>query len=136
MQQITVKKCPAHRTGIKWFCYICWILSGALMGIVQDWKLYLVIISLIMFPTFLMHIYFDTWAIDFSADAIIRHRWGTEQSHGWNDIHLVTTHFSPTEGAYIRIRFRDNKTIQFRMIDENATEAKKMLLKHTSIKTM
>lgn len=136
MQQITVKKCPAHRTGIKWFCYICWVLSGVLMGLVQDWKIYLVIISLIMFPTFLMHIYFDTWTIDFSAGAIIRRRWGTEQSYGWKDVQQVTSNFSPTEGPYIRIRFRDGRVFQFRMVDENAAEAKKMLLKHTSIKTM
>ena len=134
MQQITVKKCPAHRTGIKWFCYICWVLSGVLMGLVQDWKIYLVIISLIMFPTFLMHIYFDTWTIVFTAGAIIRHRWGTEQSYGWKDVQQVTTNFSPTEGPYIRIRFRDGKAFQFRMVDENAAEAKQMLLKRTSIK--
>lgn len=136
MQQITVKKCPAHRSGIKWFCYICWMLSAVLMAIVQDWTISLVIISLIMFPAFLMHIYFHTWSIDFTAGGIIRHRWGTEQSYGWNDIQQVTSHFSPTEGPYIRIWFRNGKAFQFRMDDENAAAAKKILLKHTSLKTM
>ena len=82
-------------------------------------------------------LYFLTWNIRFEEKVIIKHVFFVEISRcSYSMLREVMKRYYTSERNFtIRMHFVNNKTIQFRMDDENAEKAVKVLQKHCSIKT-
>jgi hypothetical protein len=135
MEHITVKKPKSQRAFAMSIVVAAWMLSHILQGMTDDRLLRVLILLLVAGPMVLPAVYFETWAITFHKDEIIRNRWGRLRRYTWSDILEVRSFRSQTDGECIRIRFRDGKEFQFRKEDDRAHEAMKLILKHTSIKS-
>lgn len=134
MEHITVKKPKSHRTFAMSIVVVAWVLTNILRSMTDDRMLRVLILLLVAGPMMLPSVYFESWAITFHKEEIIRNRWGRLRRYTWSDIREVRSYRSQTEGECIRICFRDGKAFQFRTDDENAGKAVKVILKHTSIR--
>lgn len=133
MEHIVVKKKKSHRTAVRWFAFLGWFLTMDLRHLSDDGILGFLLLVLLGTPLMLLLVYYEDWAITFYKGEIIRNRWNRLRRYSWADVQEVTSFRSATEGESICIHFQDGKTFQFRREDENAGEAVKLILKHTSI---
>ena len=82
-------------------------------------------------------LYFLTWNIQFEEKTIVKRVFFTEISrYSYSAIREVVKRYYTSEHIFtIRMCFTNGKALQFRMDDENAEKAVKVLQKHCSIKT-
>lgn len=136
MEYISVMKKKSHRTGIRWFVFSSWFLTGFLLDMTEDRPLRFLILALIIAPLVLLLCYFEDWAVTFYKGKIIRNRLGRQRQYPWTEVQEVTSFRSATDGETICILFRDGKAFRFRREDENGEKAVKLILKHNSIRSI
>lgn len=133
---IVIKKCKSHRIGIAIFAIlILVILTVCVLSMHSAAALLLYIPPLVIFAP--LTLYYLTWNIRFEEKSIVNCVFFTETSiFSYSALREVVKRYYTSERNFtIRMHFTNGKTLQFRMDDENAEKAVKVLQKHCSIKT-
>ena len=133
---VVVRKCKSHRAGIAVFAILMFaILTVIILSSHSATALLFYIPPMIILVT--LALYFLTWNIRFEEKVIIKHVFFVEISRcSYSMLREVMKRYYTSERNFtIRMHFVNNKTIHFRMDDENAEKAVKVLQKHCSIKT-
>ena len=106
------------------------IFYGTLSALLLYIPLLIIIIPLIIFTI--------TWQLRFEKDHIVEVLFFRKiKTYPYTQLREVTQqYFTSQHGYCVRMHFTDGKTIQFRMDDEGAARAVKLLCKHHSIKTI
>lgn len=136
MKHLVVRKKKSHRIGIRCFAVLGSLTFFLLLCLTNDFLLSLLIFMLTQSPMALLLFYYESWAIVFCRDKILKRCWGHTRGYDWTDIQEVSSYRSATEGPYILIRFRDGKMLRFRIEDENGAKAVGLIMKHTSIRSL
>lgn len=138
-KQIVVRQCKAHRIGLWFFSAVFTFTLLAYVIIMVNLTelppitavMYCIIPVAVLIP---LPLYYASWQITFNANGIHKRLfWINAGSHSWTQIKEVRSAFSCTEQEVISIHFKDRKIVRFRMICENADEARKLILTHCSI---
>ena len=133
---VVVRKCKSHRIGIAVFAILMFvILTVIILSLHSAAALLLYIPPLIILM--LLTFYYLTWNIRFEEKMIVKCVCFTTISRCSYSIlrEVVKRYYTSERNFTIRMYFVNKKTIQFRMDDENAEKAVKVLQKHCSIKT-
>ena len=133
---IVVRKCKSHRTGIAVFGILMFvILTLIILSLHSAAALLLYIPALVLLAP--LTIYFLTWNIRFEDKTIVKSAFFADLSKfSYSALRDVVKRYYTSERNFtIRMHFTNGKTLQFRMDDENAEKAVKVLQKHCSIKT-
>ena len=133
---VVVRKCKSHRTGIAVFGILMFvILTIIILSFHSAAALLLYIPPMII----LVHLtlYYLTWNIRFEDKTIVKSAFFADLSKfSYSALRDVVKRYYTSERNFtIRMHFTNGKTLQFRMDDENAEKAVKVLQKHCSIKT-
>ena len=133
---IVIKKCKSHRIGISVLAILLLgILTACVLSLHRAAALLLYIPVLVLFAP--LTIYFLTWNIRFEDKTIVKSAFFADLSKfSYSALREVVKRYYISERNFtIRMHFANGKTLQFRMDDENAEKAVKVLQKHCSIKT-
>ena len=133
---VVVRKCKSHRIGIAVFSILMFvILTVIILSLHSSAALLLYIPPLIILVS--LTLYYLTWNIRFEEKMIVKCVFFTKISRCSYSIlrEVVKRYYTSERNFTIRMYFVNKKTIQFRMDDENAEKAVKVLQKHCSIKT-
>lgn len=136
-KSIVVKKCKSHRIGITVFAILMLVILTVCV-----WLFHSAAALLFYIPPLLIFapltLYFLTWNIRFEENAIVKRAFFVEISRfSYSALQEVVKRYYVSERNFtIRMQFKNGKTLQFRMDDENAEKAVKTLLTHHSIKTI
>lgn len=137
---VVIRLCKSHRIAV-------YILSGslilfslaAMMLLVSFTEfragMKLLLCAAAILPLLPLPLYFAAWQITFHKGGIRRRLfWIHQENLPWTQVAEVRATWSAAErNRIIRIRFRDGKTIRFRMDCENAEKARRFILSHCSI---
>lgn len=133
---VIVRKCKAHRTGVLAFSLLAVsVLTACVMAMQTPAAILLYIpILIILSPVAL---YYLTWQIRFEDKEIVRSVLGRKtRTYSFTILREVVKSYYVSERNFtVRMYFLDGKMFQFRMNDENAIQAVKILQRHCSIKT-
>ena len=138
-KQIVVRQCKSHCIGIWAFSavFIFALLAFVIfMANLTDFSPVIAVMYCVIPVAVLMllPLYYASWQITFDANGIHKRLfWINVGSHTWAQVQEVRSAFSYTEQEVISILFKDGKTLRFRMMCENATQARKLILSHSSI---
>ena len=133
---IVVRKCKSHRAGIAVFAILMFaILTIIILSLHSAAALLLYIPPMIILMP--LTLYYLTWNIRFEEKVIVKRVFFVEISRCSYSMlcEVVKRYYTSERNFTIRMHFLNKKTIQFRMDDENAEKAVKVLQKHCSIKT-
>ena len=138
MQKMTivVRKCKNHRIGVAVFAILMFvILTVIILSLHSAVALLLYIPPMIILVP--LALYFLTWNIRFEEKVIVKYVFFVEISRCPYSMlrEVVKRYYTSERNFTIRMHFLNKKTMQFRMDDENAGKAVKVLQKHRSIKT-
>ena len=134
---IVVRKCKSHLAGIAVFAILMFvILTVIILSLHSSAALLLYIPPLIILVP--LTLYYLTWNIRFEEKVIVKRVFFSEISRfSYSALQEVVKRYYVSERNFtIRMQFKNGKTLQFRMDDENAEKAVKTLLTHHSIKTI
>ena len=137
---VVVKMRKSHRIFILTtfsFSFICTLMAMIYVISASDYDIEIVLFLLAV-PAFLFlsyPLYYATWQIAFDSDGIQKRLfWINQKRHAWTQVKAVHSAWLISERSFgISIKFKDRKTIRFRMDCENAEQAKKQILSHCSI---
>lgn len=133
---VIVRKCKAHRTGVLAFSLlVVSVLTACVIAMQTPAAILLYIpILIILSPVAL---YYLTWQIRFEDKEIVRSVLGRKtRTYSFTILREVVKSYYVSERNFtVRMYFLDGKMFQFRMNDENAIQAVKILQRHCSIKT-
>ena len=137
MQKMTivVRKCKNHRIGVAVFAILMFvILTVIILSLHSAVALLLYIPPMIILVP--LALYFLTWNIRFEEKVIVKYVFFVEISRCPYSMlrEVVKRYYTSERNFTIRMHFLNKKTMQFRMDDENAGKAVKVLQKHRSIK--
>ena len=133
---VVVRKCKSHRAGIAVFAILMFaILTIIILSLHSAAALLLYIPPMIILMP--LTLYYLTWNIRFEEKVIVKRVFFVEISRCSYSMlcEVVKRYYTSERNFTIRMHFLNKKTIQFRMDDENAEKAVKVLQKHCSIKT-
>ena len=133
---IVVRKCKSHRAGIAVFAILMFvILTVIILSLHSAAALFLYIPPMIILIP--LTLYYLTWNIRFEENVIVKSVFFSEISRfSYFALREVVKRYYTSERNFtIRMHFVNKKIVQFRMDDENAEKAVKVLQKHCSIKT-
>jgi hypothetical protein len=110
-------------------------LSALLLSIF--YRRYLLL--LLFFPLALIFtiilIYVESWQIVFSSSSVIRKVFFVKVGHySYSSLNDACLLYSLTDHEYVVLSFANNKCIRFRMKDENASKALKVIRSHKSVR--
>lgn len=137
---VVVKMCNSH-------CIMILILSAFLSICMLAAMIYMIsssefgpgidllLLAISTIPFLPLPLYYATWQITFDADGIQQRLfWINQKRHAWTQVTEVRSAWLISERNFgISIKFKDGKTIRFRMDCENAEKARKLILSHRSI---
>lgn len=133
---IVVKKCKNHRAGIAVFAILMFVILTVIIFSLHGAAALLLYIPpmIILMP---LTLYYLTWNIRFEEKVIVKRVFLVEISRcSYSMLREVVKRYYTSERNFsITMYFLNKKTMQFRMDDENAEKAVKVLQKHCSIKT-
>ena len=133
---VIVKKCKHHRIGIVFLSiFLLAVLTVCVIATRTPVAILLYIPPLmLLFP---MVLYYLTWQIRFEEEVIVRTVLGRKtRTYSFTMLREVVKRYYISElNNIVRMVFSDGKVLQFRMDDENAVQAVKILQRHCSIKT-
>ena len=134
-ETVIVKKCKAHRIGIVVFSIVmltvltfCVVAMHTPVAI-----LFYIPVLIILSP---MVLYYLTWQIRFDKKGIVRYIFGKKaRKYSFTMLReAVKSYYVSERNFTVRMHFIDGKVLQFRMDDENAVQAVKILQRHCSIR--
>ena len=133
---IVVRKCKSHRTGIAVLAILMFVILTVIILSLHSAAALLLYIPpmIILMP---LTLYYLTWNIRFEENVIVKSVFFAEISRcSYSMLREVVKRYYTSERNFtIRMHFVNKKTIQFRMDDENAEKAVRVLQKHCSMKT-
>ena len=133
---VVVRKCKSHRIGIAVFAILMFVILTVIILSLHSAAALLLYIPpmIILMP---LTLYYLTWNIRFEENVIVKSVFFAEISRfSYFALREVVKKYYTSERNFtIRMYFVNKKTIQFRIDDENAEKAVKVLQKHCSIKT-
>ena len=133
---IVVRKCKSHRAGIAVFAILMFVILTVIILSLHSAAALLLYIPpmIILIP---LTVYYLTWNIRFEENVIVKRVFFAEISRfSYFALREVVKRYYTSERNFtIRMHFVNKKIVQFRMDDENAEKAVKVLQKHCSIKT-
>ena len=133
---IVVRKCKSHRAGIAVFAILMFVILTVIILSLHSAAALLLYIPpmIILIP---LTLYYLTWNIRFEENVIVKSVFFAEISRFsyFALREVVKRHYTSERNFTIRMHFVNKKIVQFRMDDENAEKAVKVLQKHCSIKT-
>ena len=134
---IVIKKHTSHRIGTAVVAILMFIvLTVCVLYLHSVVALILFIPPIIIFAP--LTLYFLTWNIRFEETVIVKNVFFMERSRfSYSMLQEVKKrHYTSEPNNFtVHMYFVNGKTIRFRMNDENATKAVKILKRHCSIKT-
>ena len=134
-ETVIVTKCKAHRIGIAVFSIaMLTVLTVcvAAMHTPAAILLYMPVLT-ILSP---IALYYLTWQIRFDKKSIVRYVFGRKaRIYSFTMLRDVVKRYYVSErNITVRMHFIDGKVLQFRMDDENAAQAVRILQRHCSIR--
>ena len=133
---IVVRKCKSHRAVIAVFAILMFVILTVIVLSLHSAAALLLYIPpmIILIP---LTLYYLTWNIRFEENVIVKSVFFAEISRfSYFALREVVKRYYTSERNFtIRMHFVNKKIVQFRMDDENAEKAVKVLQKHCSIKT-
>ena len=138
MKSIIVKKCNSHRIAVRFFT-IVFLLVPAILSLCfkQTVWIMMLLCSPVAVGMILMLLYYETWKISFDSDGVRKMVFGVSgKAYSYHQIKDVISRLSYTEQGIVRITFIDNRSIKFRLEDENADKARKRMLSYHSIRNI
>ena len=132
---IVIKKRKSHRVVITVFSILMLaILTACVLELHGAVALLLYIPPLVILVPFTL--YYLTWNIRFDEKFIVKSVFFIEMNRfSYSTLREVNKrYFSSEQNFAIRMHFMNGKTLQFRMDDENADRAVKIIQKHCSIR--
>ena len=133
---IVVRKSKSHRAGIAVFAILMFVILTVIILSLHSAAALLLYIPpmIILIP---LTLYYLTWNIRFEENVIVKSVFFAEISRcSYSAIREVVKRYYTSERNFtIRMCFTNGKALQFRMDDENAEKAVKVLQTHCSIKT-
>ena len=133
---VVVRKCKSHRIGIAVFAILMFVILTVIILSLHSAAALLLYIPpmIILIP---LTVYYLTWNIRFEENVIVKSVFFAEISRfSYFALREVVKRYYTSERNFtIRMHFVNKKIVQFRMDDENAEKAVKVLQKHCSIKT-
>ena len=133
---VVVRKCKSHRIGIAVFAILMFVILTVIILSLHSAAALLLYIPpmIILIP---LTLYYLTWNIRFEENVIVKSVFFAEISRfSYFALREVVKRYYTSERNFtIRMHFVNKKIVQFRMDDENAEKAVKVLQKHCSIKT-
>ena len=133
---IVVRKCKSHRAGMAVFAILMFVILTVIILSLHSAAALLLYIPpmIILIP---LTLYYLTWNIRFEENVIVKSVFFAEISRfSYFALREVVKRYYTSERNFtIRMHFVNKKIVQFRMDDENAEKAVKVLQKHCSIKT-
>ena len=133
---VIVRKCKAHRLGLLVFSLLVLaVLTACVIAMQTPAAILLYIPFLIILSP--MALYYLTWQIRFEDKEIVRSVFARKtRTYSFTMLRKVVKSYYLSEHNFsVRMYFLDDKILQFRMDDENAIQAVKILQRHCSIKT-
>ena len=133
---VIVRKCKAHRMGLLVFSLLVLaVLTACVIAMQTPAAILLYIPFLIILSP--MALYYLTWQIRFEDKEIVRSVFARKtRTYSFTMLRKVVKSYYLSEHNFsVRMYFLDDKILQFRMDDENAIQAVKILQRHCSIKT-
>lgn len=108
------------------------------MGIVticlkEIWKLMLAGLPVVLFLALLLW-YFESWQIVFFKDGICKRVFFRKRSYQYTQISDAVRGHSVSDLEFVRVVFKDGKAFRFRLQDDNAEKALKMLCKQRTVR--
>ena len=92
------------------------------------------ICGLFLIPMLLLAIYYETWRVSF-GEKICRRIFFFERTYEWRELREAKKYYSLSEKCVILLLvFEGGKSIGFRLNDQNAEKAEKIILKHCNVK--
>ena len=132
---IVIRKCKSHRIGITVFAILMFVILTVIILPLHSAAALLLYIPpmIILIP---LTLYYLTWNIRFEENVIVKSVFFAEISRfSYFALREVVKRYYTSEHNFtIRMHFVNKKIVQFRMDDENAEKAVKVLQKHCSIK--
>ena len=135
-RSLIIKKYKPERVCFR-FAFVFIIVIGAVCAVLTQQYLWLLIFSpmLLFFLTIL--VYFESWHILFGPNGIRKSVFlMNARSYSYSQIMDVFEAYSFTNHGYITLVFHDGKRIVFRLQDENADKAVKIIMAHHSIRRL
>ena len=132
---VIVRKCKTHRIGIIVFSVLVLaVLTACVIAMQTPVAILLYIPFLIILSP--VTLYYLTWQIRFEDKEIVRGVWGRKtRTYSFTMLREVVKSYYVSERNFtVRMYFLDGKMFQFRMDDENAIQAVRILQRHCSIK--
>ena len=138
MKSIIVKKCNSHRIAVRFFTIVCLLVPAILsLCFKQTVWIMMLLCSPVTAWMILMLLYYETWKISFDSDGVRKKVFGVPgKAYSYHQIKDVISRLSYTEQGIVRITFIDNRSIKFRLEDENADKARKRILSYHSIRNI
>lgn len=138
-EDICVKRNKKHRTAIR-LLTVCFVIITTLLILAakqvatkQAW-IYIVVLCIFMnLLLFVLLWYYETWTLIFTRKTIKRILFFSTDTYLYSQIQRITLSYSYTERYNVRIIFLNEKSLRFRLEDENANKAVSRLKKHSSI---
>ena len=133
MRSIIVRKSKMQRNCFRFFLF--WPLSALLLSIFyHKYTLLLVFFPIALTFTIIL-IYMESWQIVFSSNSVTRKVFLFTVGHySYSVLNDVCLLYSLTDHEYVVLSFANNKCIRFRMKDENASKALKLIRSHKSVR--
>lgn len=137
---VTVRRRKSHRVAVfllSAFLMVC--ILGAMICLLSlaeiGWGSSLFFCIAALIPFLPLPVYYATWRITFAPDGIRRCLfWFDQKCRPWTQVNEVRAIWLTSERCQVvSIRFKDGKTIHFRMDCDNAERARKLILSHCSI---
>lgn len=134
--RVTVRKNRAQRFGL-WVLFIFFFAIDVGCTIwLQQFLSALIFLPWILIM-FAMLLYYETWQISFLSDTIKTKKFlFYTRSYSYHQIVDVVESYSVTNHGYVAIIFANSKKIRFRLEDENANKAVRIIQSHHSIRSM
>ena len=91
--------------------------------------------GIFLFPMLVLEIYCETWQICF-GERICKKVLFCTRTHEWRELKEAKKYYSLSESdVTVTLIFTDGKSFRFRLKDQNAEKAEKIILTHCNIKT-
>lgn len=132
METVTVRKKQSWRWGIRLLTgFFVLVMTVLCLYAKLDLGLSVLLCGPVLAPMTALLWYYERWCIIFGPGGI---RWrGTLRP--WTQVERVWESWSVSELRVVSIRFRDGKTLRFRMEEEHAQQARRLICRRCSIET-
>ncbi|MBQ8404703.1 MAG: hypothetical protein IJX55_09850 [Clostridia bacterium] len=132
---VIIRKNKNHLYAVRFFALVFVTVSLIItFGAKQNAGYGALLCSIFLVPALIIWIYYETWKISFSNEKISKKCFFFTSVFEWRSLRRVKQEYLFSEkGECIQMFFADGKNLCFKMKDQNAEKAKKIILSHCNI---